>query len=197
MWIIEHRRNTIEELRATPIECGVEIDLRTSGGELRVAHDPLQKGEPFESWLDHFHHAGLILNVKEDGLEEMLLSCMHRRGIERFFFLDQSFPSLVRMAIHHNERRAAVRVSEYESLHTAYLLQGRVTWVWIDSFMSFSFSQRDVEMLRESGFQLCLVSPELQGRWDPQEIRMIRSQFERWKVPIDAVCTKRRALWSP
>ncbi len=39
MQIISHRKNTIEELQATPVEYGIEMDIRSYGDRLIVNND--------------------------------------------------------------------------------------------------------------------------------------------------------------
>ena len=118
MHIIRHRRNTIAELAATPPSLGVEVDIRSFGDRLVTHHDPFVEGDRFEEWLGAYGHGTLILNVKEEGLEDRLLELMRRHRIDDFFFLDQSFPFLVRTA-RRGESRCAVRVSEFEPVETA------------------------------------------------------------------------------
>lgn len=195
MEIVAHRRNSSVDLAATPPHLGVEVDIRASGGRLIVHHEPYARGEPFERWLDHFRHGLLILNVKEEGLEDRLCAHMAERGIERFFFLDQSFPFLVKTAAR-GERRCAVRVSEFESIDTALALAGQVDWVWVDCFTRFPLSEGDARRLKDSGFGLCLVSPELQGRDAAIEIPALRRLLDERRISAQAVCTKRPDLWS-
>ena len=190
-----HRRNTRAELEATPAEFGVEVDIRSQGSELVIHHDPFEAGEMFTGWLQAYHHRLLILNVKEEGLEERLLAEMAASGIEEFFFLDQSFPFLIRTA-NQGESRCAVRVSEYEAIDTALVLAGRVDWIWVDCFTRFPLSRADGDRLREAGFKLCLVSPELQGRSDPAEIAAMRRRIGELGITIDAVCTKVPEQWT-
>lgn len=191
---IAHRRNTRRELQGTPRELGVEIDLRSQGDTLVLHHDPFVAGEPFEPWLADYAHRFLILNTKEEGLEDRLLGMMAERGIEDFFFLDQSFPFLVKTA-RTGERRCAVRVSEMESIDTALSLAGRVDWVWVDCFTRFPLSAADAQRLADAGFKLCLVSPELQGRDAEQEIPALRRLLDGEGIRAEAVCTKRPDLW--
>ncbi|CAK0769728.1 Glycerophosphodiester phosphodiesterase [Azospirillaceae bacterium] len=195
MIVISHRRNKIVELTETPPELGVEVDIRSYGEKLIIHHDPFVPGESFEAWLDAYRHRMLILNVKEEGLEDRLLGLMERRGINDFFFLDQSFPFLVRTA-RRGERRCAVRVSEYENIETALALAGRIDWVWVDCFTRFPLDYDNGERLRLAGFKLCLVSPELQGRPEAKEIAAIRRILDEEGIKIDAVCTKTPFLWA-
>lgn len=51
MKIIAHRRNTLRELRATPQELGVEVDIRSWGSRLIIHHDPFVEGESFDEWI--------------------------------------------------------------------------------------------------------------------------------------------------
>lgn len=189
-----HRRNTIKELKATPLQYGVEVDIRSYGDRLVIHHDPLVDGEPFNAWVEGYHHGTLILNVKEEGLEERLMALMQRFGIENYFFLDQSFPFLIKSS-RAGEHRCAVRVSEFESIQTALTLEGKVDWVWVDCFNHFPLDHEGAESLQRAGFKLCLVSPELQGRDAKLEIpQLIRLLADR-DIRADAVCTKRPDLW--
>lgn len=194
MNLIAHRRNTIVELQSTPPQYGVEIDLRSQGQKLIVQHDPFVDGEDFEAWLDHFRHGTLILNVKEEGLEERLIGLMAARGITDYFFLDQSFPFLIRWS-KRGEHRCAARVSEFESIETAMTLAGQIDWVWVDCFTRFPLDASGAQRLRSAGFKLCLVSPELQGRPAEVEIPALSAQLRVLELTPDAVCTKRPDLW--
>jgi hypothetical protein len=194
MEIIVHRRNTILELDSTPKKYGVEVDIRSYGPKLIVNHDPYIEGESFEQWLTAYRHGTLILNLKEEGLEEKLSTLMHQYGISDYFFLDQSFPFLVKYSsLGHN--RAAVRVSEYESINTALSFAGRVDWAWIDCFNQFPLTATEANRLTDAGFKLCLVSPELQGRDAATEIPLLQSLLTAHSINAHAVCTKRPDLW--
>lgn len=194
MKLIAHRKNSIAELLATPEEFGVELDLRSSGNDIVIHHDPFSHGERFDAWLDHYRHGTLILNVKEEGLEPRLIRLMQERGIEDYFFLDQSFPFMLRHA-EAARGRSAVRVSEYESIETALAVAGKVGWIWVDCFTRFPLATADAVLLRDSGFRLCLVSPELQGADAGLAVPAMASALREQRIEFDAVCTKRPDLW--
>ncbi|MFA6985467.1 MAG: phosphatidylinositol-specific phospholipase C/glycerophosphodiester phosphodiesterase family protein [Arenimonas sp.] len=194
MIVIRHRRNSGQQLRDTAPELGVEVDIRSNGNDLILHHDPFVDGERFEDWLAHFRHRTLILNVKEEGLEDRLIALMQAHGISDYFFLDQSFPFLVRTA-NRGESRCAVRVSEFESIDTALSLAGRIDWVWVDCFTRFPLDRAQAARLQQAGFKLCLVSPELQGRSATEEIPALRALLQREGIVADAVCTKEPVLW--
>ena len=93
---IRHRVNTRDELLTCPHDLGVEVDIRSYGETLIIHHEPYLDGECFEEWLTAFDHGTLVLNVKEEGLEGRLINLMKSNDIDNFFFLDQSFPFIVK-----------------------------------------------------------------------------------------------------
>jgi hypothetical protein len=134
------------------------------------------------------------LNVKEEGLETPILGLIREHDIKDFFFLDQSFPFLIKTA-KKGEHRCAVRVSEYESIDTALTLAGKIDWVWVDYFSRFPLTREHVEMLHSAGFKLCLVSPELQGFEPKKHIPELQKKLKNEDILVDAVCTKEYNLW--
>lgn len=194
MIFIAHRRNTLQELNETPAEYGVEVDIRSCGEQLIIHHDALVPGGDFLDWIAAYRHGTLILNVKEEGLEARLISVMQQHGIDDFFFLDQSFPFLVKWA-KAGEHRCAVRVSEFESIDTALSLAGKVDWVWVDCFTEFPLSGEDARRLQNEGFRLCIVSPELQGRNAETDIPIYAALLAERGIAAQAVCTKRPDIW--
>lgn len=189
MELIAHRRNRLAELTATPASFGVEVDIRSRGSDLILQHDPFADGERLLDWIRGYRHGTLILNVKEEGLEDRLTELMREYAVPSWFFLDQSVPFLLRGA-RRGLRSSAVRVSEYEPVDGALTLAGQIDWVWVDCFTRFPLDHTAWRRLRDAGFRLCLVSPELQGRQAPEEVRSIRRTLAGWGEKPDAVCTK-------
>ena len=190
MQIIAHRRNTIQELISTPVEYGVEMDIRSYGDRLIVHHEPFVDAIGFEEWIKYFNHKTLILNIKEESIEYRVKKIVEKQGIKDYFFLDLLFPSLIRM-IGTGEKRVAVRFSEYESMETALSLAGKAEWVWVDCFTKMPLTKDTYKELSKH-FKICIVSPELQGK-DVKEIMVYKEMLKPFK--IDAVCTKRTDLW--
>ncbi len=192
---ILHRVNTKQDLLTTPIGFGVEIDIRSNGDQLYLCHDPFSSGDSLEEWLELYNHGTLILNVKEEGLEDRLIELMQKFSIDDYFFLDQSFPFLIKSASK-GENKCAVRVSEFENIETAMKLSGKIDWVWVDCFTRFPLTAKDAKRLQiDGGFKLCFVSPELQGRMDIDQIKEYRDRIMSLGIRGDAVCTKHPELW--
>ena len=197
--LVAHRRNTPAELAETPAELGIEMDIRSQGDRLVVTHEPFDAGVDLEEWLAAYQHAFLVANVKEEGLEQRVEEVLAARGITEWAYLDQSFPFMVR-TLRRGETRCMVRVSEYESVRTALTLAPplvpRPQWVWLDSFTGELPPRADLAELAGAGFQVMLVSPELQGRDPEPEVDGIRARLADAGLELAAVCTKRPALWA-
>lgn len=187
MEFILHRINTIRELENVPDTFGVELDLRDRGGRLILQHEPFIDGEDFERYLEHFRHGTMIVNVKSEGIEDRALELLRKRGIENFFFLDSSFPMMVRLGAR-GETRLAVRFSEYESMETARAMAGMAQWVWVDCFTKFPLDGDACGALKRMGFRICIVSPELQSR--KHDIEPMAALMAQRGVAADAVCAK-------
>ena len=193
MIIVQHRRNTINLLRETPVKFGVEVDIRSYGDKLIIHHDPFINKVNFEDWIKEYKHSLLVLNIKEEGLEKHLISLMKLNKIENFFFLDQSFPFLIK-TIMNGESRTAVRVSEYESINTALSLAGKAAWIWVDFFKKFPLDKESYLKLKQANFKLCLVSPELQGH-SINNLKNFQKEIKNQNIIFEAVCTKYPDLW--
>jgi len=194
MIIVRHRRNTDEELAEISTNHGAEIDIRSQGEHLVLHHEPYEAGNRFDTWLENYDHRFLILNVKEEGLEGRVLELMVKKGIDDFFFLDQSFPFLVKTS-RTGESRCAVRLSEFEDINTVMSLAGKVDWVWIDCFTRFPLDKVSATRLKQAGFKLCVVSPELQGRMEQSDTDKIVAAMNDAGIVPDAVCTKFPERW--
>jgi hypothetical protein len=193
MRIYKHRVNSKSALESVESAFGVEIDFRTNSNSLILAHDAFTQGELFEEWLSAWHGQPLILNVKEDALEEAILEVLNQHGVTDFFFLDQSYPSIRRM-ISVGMTKVATRVSDYEDLSTA--LKSGSDWVWLDSFSgSWNYLMEATKAIDENGQKSCLVSPELQRLDSGDELDRLKTLIRENELQLNAVCTKMPESW--
>lgn len=187
MNFIAHRINTVKELKELPHEFGVELDLRDFGTDLILEHDPFVGGEHFEDYLKHYQHGLMILNIKSERIEFKVLELLKKYNISEYFFLDSSFP-MINLLASQGENNSAIRFSEFEGLDTVLAMKDKVKWVWVDCFTKLPINTENFKILKDAGFKLCLVSPELQGR--DQDIEEYKTYLNQQKVTFDLICTK-------
>jgi len=206
MIIVQHRVNTIKQLQECKEDLGVEIDIRNHGNGLFLVHDPFETHGAVElsNWLSSYNHKFLIANVKEEGLEAKLLPLFDYHGVDDFFILDETIPYVMKYAAC-GISNFALRVSEFESIETALLVNENclrngtnIDWVWVDSFTGKPLPLNTLARLKEEGFKLCQVSPELHHIDNPQTWETLVAEFQMVYggsyIP-DMVCTKRPELW--
>jgi hypothetical protein len=194
--IISHRLNTKEQAKNLSSECGAEIDLRLNYGRLVLAHDPFQDGYEFSDWLSIFRGSILVINVKEMGLEDMIMDNLRKINPHiDYFFLDQSIPYLIDSTT--KGYKCAARVSEYETAESAFLQN--TDWLWVDSFTGNWNHLVTIRHLQDKFHKksICLVSPELHGRNVEifEESRACFEQLNELGLELDAVCTKFPDVW--
>lgn len=193
MKIFHHRRNTVSEILEVPQTDGVEIDLRSSNGEIILQHDPFLVGEHFKDWLKSWEGQELILNVKEEGIESRILELLKIFKVQEYFFLDQSFPFMVK-TLKMGNRRVAARVSDLESIETSLKIES--AWAWLDCFSGdWDFIQSAVPILHSAQKKVCLVSPELVRIDVDDELLYLQRIIRENDLVIDGVCTKRKIDW--
>ena len=194
MEYIAHRINTVEELKKTPKEYGVELDLRDFGDRLILQHDPFTDGEDFEEYLKYYNHGTMILNIKSERIEHRVLELIQKYNIQKYFFLDSSFPMIYSLS-KDGEKDIALRFSEFEGLDTILNMKDKVDWIWVDCFTRLALTNLEANQLKQADFKLCLVSPELQG-YDPEcEIPKMWNILVERNIFIDAICTKHPEIW--
>ena len=205
MQIINHRVNTISDLKKVPFSHGIELDVRYHEDDLILNHDPFghHKSKPvlFEDFLLHWSHDGpMILNLKTEGIEDKCIRLMSRHKIKNWFFLDMSMPFCVKysnLAYKENSQKFSpnnmcVRFSEREPIEYALSFKDKAVWVWVDCFTKLPIDRASYNILKEANFKLCIVSPELHKHSlnKIQEFKEVISEMD-----IDAVCTKRPDFW--
>ena len=193
--IICHRKNTIKQLIDTSTEYGVEIDVRSYNNKIILNHDPMKNGEFLDNWIRKYNHKFLIINIKEEGLEKYIIKILKNKKIKDFFFLDQSFPFLIK-TLNSNETRCAIRFSEYEDIKTINNLKKKINWVWVDHFSKFPLNKSISNSLKKKNIKICIVSPEIVKKTSIQNLKKLKNSIKKKNIHIDAVCTKNPEIWN-
>ena len=188
MEFIAHRINTLKELKELDTSYGVELDLRDEvNGRVNISHNPFEPGEDFEEYLKHYQHGTMILNVKSERIEHKILELLKQYDIQNYFFLDSSFP-MIKLLSDLGEHNIALRFSELEGLDTIRNMAGKAKWVWVDCFSRLPIDKQSYQELKNMGYRLCMVSPELEGQ--PEKLSLYREQLSQEGIVMDAVCSK-------
>jgi bifunctional N-acetylglucosamine-1-phosphate-uridyltransferase/glucosamine-1-phosphate-acetyltransferase GlmU-like protein len=183
-----HRINTAIELKQIHQKYGIEVDIRDNlQGQIYLAHDPFTEGELFDDFLKFYNHSFIILNVKSERIEYKALELLQKYNIKNYFFLDSSFPMIYKLS-NEGEKNFAVRFSEFEGIDTILNMKGKVEWVWVDCFTQNPLTFEIYTTLKDAGFKLCFVSPELQNQIE--KLELYRDFFIKENIKMDMICTK-------
>lgn len=166
-WISPEEKNSKTAfIRSSQQGFGIETDIRDYEGKLVIAHNVPTPGEPlmlFDDFLQlYLRYATpryLAINIKSDGLQELLLQALKRSQIEKYFVFDMSVPDT--LAYRQKGIRFFSRVSEYEEQPVMF---EHCDGIWVDAFHSIWYRTRDLYCYLEKRKKICIVSPELHQR---------------------------------
>lgn len=162
---MEERNTTVALLRALDNGFGFESDIRDYHGELVISHNianaTCQRAEEvFKLLAEHDDKYCFAINIKADGLKELLTGLLEKHHIENYFCFDMSVPQLVEYE--DNGLTYYTRQSEVEPVPTMY---NNATGVWVDGFRNTDWiTEKLLQNHLAEGKSICLVSPELHGR---------------------------------
>lgn len=175
MKIIAHRglwnntldQNTISSFtRAINLNCGIETDIRSLDGNLVVSHDLVSKASvSFESVLGRIAEdliskkLPLCINIKEDGLQEMLVESIRPYPELDYVVFDASLPELFKYA--QGNIPYLCRISEYEVWNKLF---ENCAGIWLDSLASNWITYEKLSEINSYKKRIFFVSPELHGR---------------------------------
>ncbi|CUW38124.1 conserved protein of unknown function(PLC-like phosphodiesterase, TIM beta/alpha-barrel domain,3-208) [Magnetospirillum sp. XM-1] len=143
---------------------GIETDLRDRLGEVVVSHDIPGADAPLLSqcwgeWLDLASPERILaLNVKADGLAEIMAPLVAGRAGDYFFF-DMSVPDM-----RHYLRFGLTTFTRHSDAEPSPAYYAASAGVWMDELESEWIKAADVQAHLDSGKQVALVSGELHRR---------------------------------
>lgn len=174
----EEKNSDTAFLRSIESGFGIETDIRDRNGELIVCHDTPQPSETytsFNSFLEMYkrqadQEAVLAINIKSDGLHEMINYALHKHSISHYFCFDMSFPTLF---FNYQNSRLKFFTSINEYSRQPMLIES-AAGIWLDAYTSIWYDMNLVADFLKKGKSVCIVSPELHSRTHEELWRVIK-----------------------
>lgn len=165
-WLAADEKNTMVAFeRAITNGFGIETDIRDQNGNLVIAHDlPVGKTLEFTEFLSLYKklksNVTLALNIKSDGLREILIKTLGKYEITNYFLFDMSVPDLFNCL--KSKLICFTRQSEFEQMPLS--LYDETQGVWMDCFNSDWIEKDNITCHLENNKKVCIVSSELHRR---------------------------------
>ena len=189
-WNLDIPPNSPQALKAALEKgYGFESDVRDYRGRMVISHniadESSQDAEEVFQWLcaycDQYCFA---INIKADGLKDVLKEYLEKYNIKNYFLFDMSVPQMVEFA--EMGLRFYTRQSEYETCPVMY---EQAAGVWVDGFKRIDWITE--ELLKKHilcGKEVCLVSPDLHGKTD---YKLFWNRLKDWDIDFSKVllCT--------
>lgn len=164
-WLEEPEKNTLIAFkRSFSLNFGTETDIRDFNGKLVISHDIANKNcitieKFFEIYKSIEIQPSLALNIKSDGLQNLLKKSLKQNNINNYFVFDMSIPDTIMYL--KEGINVFIRQSEYESVSPFY---DRASGIWLDSFEDIWYSEEVVKKHLDNGKKVAIVSSELHKR---------------------------------
>lgn len=179
-WDQNIERNSPKALRqALEHGYGFESDVRDYKGKMVISHNIAdefsQDAKEVFSWLHEYKDEYCFaINIKADGLKDILKKYIEEFAISNYFLFDMSVPQMVEFR--EMGLRYFTRQSEVEPIPCMY---EDAAGVWIDGFWSPDWITEEIvqKHVRE-GKEVCLVSPDLHGN----EYRTFWKKLKSWNI---------------
>lgn len=161
-WKTETEKNSMIALkRAVDYGFGFETDFRDCAGNVLISHNPpvgneITADDVFKMYQDSSSNMPLALDIKADGLQDVMLKLFKKYNITNYFMVDMSVCDTVVCV--EKGITIASRSSEYEPTLPFY---DHSKVVWIDYFDGRTDIVEEINKYIIDGKIPCVVSPEL------------------------------------
>lgn len=174
LWKIPEEKNSVLSLlNSAKFGFGSETDIRDFNSELVISHDISNNDNlRFTSILETFKKENLLLalNIKADGLQNLLRNSLQQYNISNYFVFDMSIPDAIEYI--NKGFNVFLRQSEYEPHIPFY---DEIKGIWLDAFEKIWYNARLVNEHLINGKQVCIVSSELHKMDYINHWKLIRS----------------------
>jgi glycerophosphoryl diester phosphodiesterase len=150
---------------------GIETDFRDFDGALVVSHDPPTKNnyvtaDDFFKLASLYPTLPLAINIKADGLQELVKKYIDQYNLTNYFVFDMSVPDMYKYIT--SGIICYTRKSEFEMQPSFYEV---TTGFWLDAFVDEWYNKEMIEELLNTNKKVAIVSADLHKRdyakqWD-------------------------------
>jgi glycerophosphoryl diester phosphodiesterase len=173
-WKKVEEKNTLQSFNYTINKgFGTETDIRDFDGRLVISHDISNKTSlELNSILELFKNEQLFLalNIKADGLQNLLMQSIKLYKLTNYFVFDMSIPDTV---LYINMGfNVFCRQSEFELEIPFY---DEIKGIWLDAFNKTWYNSDLVGNHINNGKKVCIVSDELHKRDHLAQWQFIKS----------------------
>ncbi len=164
-WLTPQEKNTPRAFaRSFHLGFGTELDLRDLAGRLVVSHDPPGANALPAEVLFGIHDGidpqlPLALNIKADGVQQLLLPIVGDGTLRNVFLFDMSVPDAVQWL-----RTPLPVFTRHSDVEREPAFYDQAAGVWLDGFRSDWWDASVIARHVDAGKKVCIVSPELHGR---------------------------------
>lgn len=161
-WKTEAEKNSMAALKRA-VECGYgfETDFRDCAGKVLISHNPpkgdeITAEEVFKMYHESSSQMPLALDIKADGLQDMMMELLNKYNIANYFMVDMSVCDTVVYV--EKGITIASRSSEFEPTLPFY---NDCKVVWVDYFDGRTDIVDEMNKYIADGKIPCVVSPDL------------------------------------
>lgn len=165
-WTSQIERNSENAIKnALAKGFGFESDIRDYCCKLVISHDiateqSFDAAKIFELLATYNDEFCFAINIKSDGLKDLLLQLIEKFNIKNYFAFDMSVPQMIEYA--DAGLTFFTRQSEVEKNPVMY---EKASGIWIDGFFGDDWiTEKLLQAHLDCGKKICLVSPELHKR---------------------------------
>lgn len=159
---LNERNKKIAFERSFDLGFGTETDLRDANGKIVISHDMPKGGEiSFEDILQIMggRNLPLALNIKADGLADIVLELLAKYNHTNYFSFDMSIPDMVFQI-----KRGMTVFTGLSDILPIPVLLDKAAGIWLDCFNSDWYDSDTIDNLIDGGKSVCIVSADLHQR---------------------------------
>lgn len=188
-WKKEEEKNSVDAIKkAFDQGLGIESDIRDMNETLVISHNPADSTCPlaeevFELMKKNQDKYCFAINIKADGLKDMLSELLTKYQLDNYFTFDMSVPQM----LEYREKgiRYYTRQSEYEKEPVLY---EDAAGVWVDAFEDDEWITEELlQRHLKNGKIVCIVSPDLHKKENLKFWERLSSYKLDWKQMM--LCT--------